>query len=74
MVTNLSPLEPGVLGRRCDLLVGYDTRQRLEGMVPLRFAQALDLDPQRPLQVLAKVVPVNGAFELEGKSVYQPIK
>jgi tetratricopeptide (TPR) repeat protein len=56
-----------------DFLVGYDTRRILEGIVPVAFDRALAIDPERPLEVLGRIVP--GGAEtpiiLTGISIHQ---
>jgi hypothetical protein len=57
-------------------LVGYDTRTTLEGQVPVAFNSAIPVNPERPLKLLARVIPVvNPAgmdIRLEGVAVQQP--
>jgi tetratricopeptide (TPR) repeat protein len=56
-------------------LVGYDTRTTLEGQVPVVFDSAIPVNPERPLKILARVVPVvNPAgidIRLEGAAIQQ---
>ncbi|MDR2071698.1 MAG: tetratricopeptide repeat protein [Treponema sp.] len=56
-------------------LVGYDTRIILEGQVPVVFDSAIPVNPELPLKILARVVPVvNPAgldIRLEGAAVQQ---
>lgn len=56
-----------------DLLVGYDTRNALEGIVPVRLEFAATVDVERPLEVLGRLVPVQGreGFRLEGLALHQ---
>ena len=56
-----------------DFLVGYDTRKSLEGIVPVVFNQAIALNPERPLEILARVIPVSadGPIQLEGIAIHQ---
>jgi tetratricopeptide (TPR) repeat protein len=58
-----------------DFLVGYDTRKTLEGIVPVVFDKAVSLNPERPLEVLGRVVPVSTdrgpGIRLEGAAIYQ---
>lgn len=57
----------------CDLLVGYENLQRVEGIVPLVFEHAMDIDATLPLQVLGRIgVREDGKLFIQGKSVYQP--
>ena len=61
---------------RCDLLVGYENLVRVEGVVPLRFSEErqTELDGERPVRILGKIMVENGKLLLEGKAVYQPVK
>jgi tetratricopeptide (TPR) repeat protein len=58
-------------GTRCDFLVGYDTLQVIDGIVPLLFVNAVDIDPELPVEVLAKIVFNDEKLSLQGKSLYQ---
>lgn len=57
-----------------DLLVGYDSKNSLQGIVPVAFSFAVDVDPERPLEVLARVEPAEGSkhpVRLAGLAVHQ---
>jgi tetratricopeptide (TPR) repeat protein len=73
MATNVSVAENA---STFDFLVGYDTRTSLEGIVPVAFDRALAINPDRPLEVLGRIRPVNGArgedIRLEGVAIHQP--
>jgi tetratricopeptide (TPR) repeat protein len=73
MATNVETIQDATT---FDFLVGYDTRKVLEGIVPVSFEQALSINPERPLEVLGRIVPVSSAqgesVRLEGVAVYQP--
>ncbi|MDR2501124.1 MAG: tetratricopeptide repeat protein [Treponema sp.] len=62
-------------GTEFTLLAGYDTLSAITGMVPVRFAMAVRINEERPLEVLGRVVPVitpNGLdVRLEGAAVHQ---
>ncbi|MDR2184273.1 MAG: tetratricopeptide repeat protein [Treponema sp.] len=72
MAANVKQLDQGVL---LDFLVGYDTRTTLLGTVPVRFEVSVAVDPERPLEILGRVIPVVSAGEeslrLEGIAVHQ---
>lgn len=68
MATNIVETEHTV---SFDFLVGYDTRSTLEGIVPVRFAKVLPVDPGKPLEVLARVSLENGKIILSGSSIFQ---
>ncbi|MHC6204705.1 tetratricopeptide repeat protein [Breznakiellaceae bacterium SP9] len=40
-----------------DFLVGYDTRTRLQGVVPVVFNFAIAVNPEKPLEILGRIVP-----------------
>jgi tetratricopeptide (TPR) repeat protein len=54
-----------------DFLVGYETRRTMEGIVRVVFEQAAAVNPEKPLEVLGRVVPVsdekspNASFNIE---------
>ncbi len=59
-----------------DLLVGYDTRNALEGIVNVRFDFAVAVDQERPLEILGRVVPTfaaagESALRIEGVALHQ---
>ncbi len=54
-----------------DFLVGYDTRSTLEGIVPVHFSAVLPVDPDKPLEILARISSENGKLVLEGSSIFQ---
>ncbi|MBE6344285.1 MAG: tetratricopeptide repeat protein [Spirochaetaceae bacterium] len=57
----------------CDLLVGYENQKRVEGIVPLHFQSAMNIDPAYPIRVLGKLGVSEGRLCMYGKSVYQPL-
>jgi tetratricopeptide (TPR) repeat protein len=56
-----------------ELLVGYDTRRTLEGIVTVIFDRPLSVSSERPLEVLGKIVvlPGNLDIQLEGVAIHQ---
>ncbi|MDR0386750.1 MAG: tetratricopeptide repeat protein [Treponema sp.] len=56
-------------------LVGYDTRTILEGKVPVEFGSAIPVNPEQPLTLLARVIPVTSPagmdIRLEGVAIQQ---
>jgi tetratricopeptide (TPR) repeat protein len=64
-------------GTSFQLLVGYDTRSALEGIVPVEFDISIPVDLERPLEILGKVVPANSndgqgmSLILEGIAIHQ---
>jgi hypothetical protein len=73
MATNLNA---GETTTAFDFLVGYDTRTKLEGIVQARFDFSIDLNLERPLEVLGRVIPVVTApgeegIRLEGVALHQ---
>ena len=61
---------------RCDLLVGYENMQRVDGIVPLYFTTVPEpeIDGERAVTVLAQIGVENGKLSLNGKAVYQPLR
>ena len=61
---------------RCDLLVGYENMDRVDGFVPLFFAEAPypAIDGERPVKVLGRIQVENGKILLNGRAVYQPLR
>ncbi|MDR2393719.1 MAG: tetratricopeptide repeat protein [Treponema sp.] len=73
MATNVEVLQNATV---FNFLVGYDTRSILEGIVPVRFNFAVSVNPERPLEVLGKILPVSaekgqGGIILEGVALHQ---
>jgi hypothetical protein len=70
MATNVVTADTGTT---FDFLVGYDTRKTLEGIVPVIFSHAVPLNPERPLEVLGRIVPAgpDGPIQLEGVALHQ---
>jgi tetratricopeptide (TPR) repeat protein len=55
-----------------DFLVGYDTRQVMEGAVSVELSFAADINTNEPLEVLGRVVPLStGSFIIAGSGVHQ---
>ena len=54
-----------------DFLIGYDTRKKLEGVVPVHFDTVLSVDPERPLEILAKISVESEKISLVGSSIFQ---
>jgi tetratricopeptide (TPR) repeat protein len=58
-----------------DFLVGYDTRSVLQGIVRVRFNFAVAVNPEQPLEVLGRVVPISTDrgqdIMLEGMAIHQ---
>jgi len=70
MATNHEIIENTV---RFDLLVGYDTRKTLEGIVPVVFNTPVLVNTERPLEVLGKIKlsGENMNITLEGEAIHQ---
>jgi tetratricopeptide (TPR) repeat protein len=72
MAANLRELQDST---SFDFLVGYDTRSTYQGIVPVVFDFAVSLDPERPLELLGRIVPVSGpqgeTIRLEGVALHQ---
>ncbi|MDR0784888.1 MAG: tetratricopeptide repeat protein [Treponema sp.] len=70
MATNLVVEENGTL---FDFLVGYDTRSKLEGIIPARFNFSVAVNPEKPLEILGKIIPTEDGKDvnIEGVAVHQ---
>jgi hypothetical protein len=63
----------------CIFLVVYDTRISLEGMVPVSFDHVISINPERPLELLGRIVPVSAdlthsdlaPIRIEGIAIHQ---
>ncbi|GHV65326.1 hypothetical protein AGMMS49587_19400 [Spirochaetia bacterium] len=68
-------VEKGQSQTSFDLLVGYDTKKILEGYVRVEINQALALNPEKPLEVLGRIVPISTEsgidIRLEGIAIHQ---
>jgi hypothetical protein len=60
-------------GTGFDLLVGYDTRTTLEGIVNVTFNTPVSISIERPLEVLGKIILTgqSNPIRLEGVAIYQ---
>ena len=47
-----------------DLLVGYDTLRTMEGVVQVNYNFAIPVNPERPVEILGRVIPVSGEREV----------
>ena len=58
---------------RFDLLVGYDIKRPLEGLVSVVFGVPVAINTERPLEVLGKIILDNSphGFSLEGVAIHQ---
>lgn len=54
-----------------ELLVGYDKRNALEGVVPVAFSFAVPVDSDAPLELLGKVDARGGKLRLAGVALHQ---
>jgi tetratricopeptide (TPR) repeat protein len=43
-----------------DFLVGYDTRRTVEGIVRVDYDFAIPVNPERPVEILGRIIPVSG--------------
>ena len=70
MATNVTTSDTGTA---FDFLVGYDTRKTLEGIVPVVFDHAVSLNPERPLEVLGRIIPTTAGSPIlvEGLAIHQ---
>jgi hypothetical protein len=72
MATNIQTGPPGT---SFDFLIGYDTRQSLEGITAVEFDRPLLINPEQPLEILARILPFDSGrgqeFRLEGVALHQ---
>lgn len=52
-----------------DLLVGYDDRKTLEGVVPVILNQNIKIDDSQPIEVFGKIKLIEGGFYIEALTV-----
>ena len=71
-VTNAVLNENGTYS--CQLLVGYESGEVVEGIVNVRFATAPNIMPDQPVKILGKICSEDKKIYLEGKAIYQSIK
>lgn len=58
----------------CDLLVGYENLERVDGIVPVIFDVVPKIEGDRAVKILAQVKLKDGKLCLFGRSVYQPLR
>lgn len=56
-----------------DFLVGYDSRTKLEGIVPVQFNSFVTFELDKPLEILAQVRIKSNKIVLEADSFYQSL-
>ena len=68
-----SNIETTSAGVSFDFLVVTDNFRNFEGFVPVAFNYAVSINPERPLEVLGKIVPDNTeiGFSLSGVNFHQ---
>ena len=72
MATNITHSPTGT---SFDFLVGYDDRRTLEGIIPVVFNYVISLNPDRPVEILSRVIPVDSdeGISLEGVNYHQSL-
>ena len=62
-------------GLSFDLLVGYDTKKKMEGRVFVHFVNLQTISDERPLEVLGSIVPAATAdgFTIKGIAIHQKL-
>jgi hypothetical protein len=60
-------------GATFDFLVGYDNKKTYEGIVQVTFDYAISINPERPLELLGRIIPVQSdrGIALEGVNFHQ---
>ena len=71
-VTNAVVNEDGTYS--CQLLVGYESGEVVEGIVTVYFASAPNIMPDQPVKILGKITTQDKKLVLQGRAVYQSIK
>ena len=74
MVCRISNVKQTETQYSCDLLVGYENMETLEGIVPVHFAVPPVLENEKPVKILAKIKSADGKLLLEGRAVYQSVQ
>jgi tetratricopeptide (TPR) repeat protein len=54
-----------------DLLVGYETEQVVEGIVPVELDYAVQIDPAFPIEILGRIETSGNSFKIMAHSVHQ---
>lgn len=70
----VSNLTVGETSIQFDLLVGYETSRVMEGIVPVAVPFSVRIDPEKPIEVLGKVIPTRNITypaALEAVSIHQ---
>ncbi len=71
-ITNAVVFEDGSYS--CQLLVGYETGEVVEGIITVRFASEPNITPDQPVKILGKISLEDGKIYLKGRAIYQSIK
>ena len=71
-ITNAVVFEDGSYS--CQLLVGYETGEVVEGIITVRFASEPNITPDQPVKILGKISSEDGKIYLKGRAIYQSIK
>lgn len=59
---------------RCDLLVGYEKLEKVDGIVQTYFTPVPQIEGDRPVKILGKIGIENGRLLLTGRAIYQPLR
>ena len=69
-VTNLSVTDDYI---RFDFLVGYHEEKVLEGVIPVIFDYAVNINPDIPIELIGRISIENGKLYLKGESLHSII-
>lgn len=58
----------------CDLLVGYETMAKVDGIVPVRFDVPPMISADKPVTILGRISSDGGRLTFVGKAVYQSVR
>ena len=67
-------IQTGEFSTAFNLLVGYDTKRQLEGIVTVLCEFVAKIDPDRPISVLGQVQIKDGVVYLKGSGIHQTQK
>lgn len=59
---------------KCDLLVGYENLERVDGIVAVNFPSVPKIEGDRAVKILGQIKVEDGKISLSGRSVYQPLR
>jgi len=69
----VSNLNVGQIQTSFHLLVGYDTNRILEGIVQVDYNSAIPVNPERPVEILGRIIPISTepGIRIQGVALHQ---